>query len=172
MSDAITPALIESRPRLGPTVRSSRYVSEAGSAPDRSFSEAAASPPGQLRIAVSTKPPRAAAPPLLTDESRAAVEETAELLASLGHAVEWKDPDWGGIGNQIPARYLGGIAEDIDAVPHRDRLEPLTKGYRRVARALAPARKTPYQLLLMTPATSPRSASSRKHSRHSPNLRR
>jgi amidase len=106
--------------------------------PDRSWSEAAATPPGRLRVAVTVKPPRAAAPPLLTDESRRAVEETAELLASMGHAVEWRDPDWGMVGNQIAARYLAGIAEDIEATRHPDRLERQTLGYRRLARVLAP----------------------------------
>ena len=107
-------------------------------APERPFTEAAASPPRGLRIAATLKPPRAVAPPRLGDESRAAVEATAELLASLGHSVEWRDPDWGGIGNQIAARYMGGIAEDVDAVPHRERLEPVTRGYRRLARVTAP----------------------------------
>ncbi len=106
--------------------------------PERSFSEAAASPPGVLRIAVSTKAPRALAKPLLGEESRAALEETAELLASLGHTIIRRDPDWGSIANQIPARYLGGIAEDIDQVPNGDRLEGQTKGYRRLARLSAP----------------------------------
>ncbi len=106
--------------------------------PERSFSEAAATPPGKLRVAVSLKPPRAAAPPLLLDESKRAVEETARLLSTLGHEVHWQDPDWGSIGNQIPARYLGGIAEDVDAVPHPDRLEAQTRGYRRLARLTAP----------------------------------
>ena len=114
------------------------WSANAPPAPDRSFSEAAASPPGKLRIVVSTKPPRAVAKPQLTEESRAAVEETAELLASLGHTIVRKDPDWGSIGNQIPARYLGGIAEDIDHVPHGDRLEAQTRSYRRLARATAP----------------------------------
>ena len=64
-------------------------------APERSFSEAAAGPQGKLRIAVNVKPPRALAKPLLGDESRRALEETAELLASLGHSVEWRDPELG-----------------------------------------------------------------------------
>ena len=38
-TDAVTPERIESAPRLGPIVRSSRYVSDAGSAPDRRISE-------------------------------------------------------------------------------------------------------------------------------------
>ena len=106
--------------------------------PERGFAGAAATPPGKLTIAVSTKAPRAVAKPLLGDESRQALEETAELLASLGHTIVRRDPDWGSIGNQIPARYLGGIAEDIDEVPHPERLERQTRGYRRLARALAP----------------------------------
>ena len=106
--------------------------------PERPFAEAAATSPGKLRIAVTLKPPGAVAPPHLSDESRRAVEETAELLTSLGHAVEWRDPDWGGVGNQITARYLGGIAADIDDVPHPERLERLTRGYRPIARLAAP----------------------------------
>ncbi|HET8976474.1 MAG TPA: amidase [Solirubrobacterales bacterium] len=116
----------------------SAWSTNAPPPPERSFGEAAATPPGKLRVAVTVKPPRALALPRLFDDSRRMVEETAELLAGLGHWVEWRDPDWGSVGNQIVARYLGGIAEDIDAVPHRDRLEPLTKGYRRLARVMAP----------------------------------
>ena len=114
------------------------HSANAPAAPERPFAEAAATPPGKLRIAVSLKPPRAVAPPLLGEESRRAVEETAELLRSLGHEVEWRDPDWGGAGNQIAARYMAGIAADVDAVPHPERLESLTRGYRRLARVSAP----------------------------------
>ncbi|MGZ5412641.1 MAG: amidase family protein [Solirubrobacterales bacterium] len=116
----------------------SSWSANAPPAPAQRFAAAAGSPPGTLRVAVSVKPPRALAPPQLLDDSRRMVEETAELLAGLGHSVEWRDPDWGMVGNQIAARYLGGVAEDVDAVPHGDRLEPLTKGYRRLARVLAP----------------------------------
>jgi amidase len=106
--------------------------------PQRPFSEAASAAPGALRVAVSLKAPRAIAPPLLGEESRRMVEETAELLGSLGHTVERRDPEWGLIGNQISAVYLGGIADDVAAVPHPERLERLTRGYRRLARAMAP----------------------------------
>ncbi len=114
------------------------WSAKAPPAPAGSFAEAAATVPGRLRIAVTVKPPRAAAPPLLGEESRAVVEETAELLSRLGHAVDWQDPDWGSIGNQVAARYLAGVAEDVAAVPHRDRLEPQTRGYARLAKLLAP----------------------------------
>ena len=107
-------------------------------APGRPFGESAASPPGNLRVAVTLAAPRAVAPPLLSDASRRVVAETAELLASLGHAVEWRDPDWGLVGNRISARYLGGIAEDIAAVPHPEALEAQTRGYSRIAKVAAP----------------------------------
>ncbi|MGH2924252.1 MAG: amidase family protein [Solirubrobacterales bacterium] len=106
--------------------------------PERPFAESAASPPEKLRIAVSLKAPRALAPPILSDEARRAVEETGELLRSLGHEVGPRDPAWGLVGNQAAARYLGGIAEDFDAVPRPERLEPITRGYRRIARFAAP----------------------------------
>jgi len=102
------------------------------------FGSAAATPPGRLRIAVSIMPPRAVTPPLLGAESRQAVVDTFELLAALGHAVAWRDPDWGSVGNQIAARYLGGIGHELASVPHPERLEPLTRGYGRLAKLLAP----------------------------------
>jgi amidase len=114
------------------------WSANAPPTPERSFGEAASSAPGKLRVAVTLKPPRAVAPPLLGDESRLMVEQTAELLGSLGHEVEWRDPDWGNVGNQISSRYMGGIADDVDAVPHPEKLEGLTRGYRRLARIMAP----------------------------------
>jgi amidase len=114
------------------------WSANAPPSPERSFGEAASSAPGKLRVAVTLKPPRAVAPPLLGDESRLMVEQTAELLGSLGHEVEWRDPDWGNVGNQISSRYMGGIADDVDAVPHPEKLEGLTRGYRRLARIMAP----------------------------------
>jgi amidase len=65
-------------------------------------------------------------------------EEVAELLGSLGHSVEHRDPDWGSVGNQISARYMGGIADDVNAVPHDERLEDITRGYRRIAKVAGP----------------------------------
>src|SRR5205085_12352464 len=62
--------------------------------PDRPFSEAARTPPGKLRIAVSVKPP----PGVITKvdgEVRSAVERTGELLRSLGHEVHEREPDYG-----------------------------------------------------------------------------
>ncbi len=104
--------------------------------PERPFAEAARTPPGRLRIAWSTAAPRAAAPPAVSDVARGAVGETAELLRSLGHDVAESDPDWGTIGNNITPRYLRGIAEDFERVPHPERLERRTHGFARLGRLI------------------------------------
>lgn len=112
---------------------------EAPPPPDRPFLEAAQSPPGKLRVAWSTAPPRAAAPPTVSDVAERAVAETADTLRSLGHAVEQRDPDWGMIGNDIAPRYLRGIAEDFARVPYPERLERRTRGLARLGRAIPDA---------------------------------
>jgi amidase len=107
--------------------------------PERPFVEAARTPPGRLRIAWSTAPPRAAAPPAVDEVATGAVADTAEALGALGHDVERRDPDWGGIGNSIPPRYLRGIAEDFARVPHPERLERRTRGFARLGRLVPDA---------------------------------
>ncbi|HET8756418.1 MAG TPA: AAA family ATPase, partial [Solirubrobacteraceae bacterium] len=62
----------------------------------------------------------------------AAVVAGAELLAGLGHEVSQRDPDWGNIGNNITARFLGGVAETVREVPHPERLESRTRGFGRL----------------------------------------
>jgi amidase len=104
--------------------------------PERSFAESARTAPGQLRIAWSTAPPRAAAPPKVSDVAKGAVRGTAELLGALGHDVRQQDPQWGGIGNNITPRYLRGIAEDFARVPHPERLERRTRGFARLGRLI------------------------------------
>jgi len=91
-------------------------------APARAFADAARSSPGRLRIAASAQVARALAPPMLDDRCRGALEETAELLRSLGHDVEWRDPSYRGMGNQISALYMRGIADDARGLPHPERL--------------------------------------------------
>ena len=106
--------------------------SEAPPPPERSFVEAVRTPPGKLRVAWSTLAPRAAAPPTVSDEAKGAVADAAEMLAGLGHDVVQRDPNWGGIGNNITARFLGGVAETVKAVPHPERLESRTRGFGRL----------------------------------------
>jgi amidase len=57
--------------------------------PERSFAEAVARPPGQLRIAFSAVAPNGAA---VDPQCRAAVENAARLCAELGHDVEEATP--------------------------------------------------------------------------------
>jgi amidase len=97
--------------------------------PERPFVESAQTPPGKLRVAWSTAAPRAVAPPTVSDVVKGAVAETADVLRSLGHDVEQRDPNWGGIGNNIAPRYLRGAAEDVARVPHPERLERRTRGF-------------------------------------------
>ncbi|HEX3173876.1 MAG TPA: amidase [Solirubrobacterales bacterium] len=106
--------------------------------PERPFIEAARTPPGRLRIAHSTLAPRAVAPPAVSADARRAVSDTAELLRSLGHVAEPRDPNWGQIGNHTVPRYLRGIAEDVDGVPLPERLERRTRAMARLGR-LVPA---------------------------------
>jgi amidase len=110
---------------------------EAPAPPERPFAEAAKTPPGKLRVAYSTAPPRAAAPPTVDQVAKGAVADTADLLRSLGHQIEQRDPEWGGIGNNIAPRYLRGIAEDIETVPRPERLERRTRGFGRLGRLIA-----------------------------------
>ena len=105
--------------------------------PRRSFVESAQTPPGKLRIAYSTLPPRAAAPPTVSGVVKDAVAATAELLGSLGHETAQRDPEWGAIGNNSVPRYLRGAAEDLARVPRPERLERRTRGFGRLG-ALIP----------------------------------
>jgi amidase len=104
--------------------------------PERPFVESAKSPPGKLRVAYSNVAPRAAAPPTVDNVVKVAVADAAELMRSLGHEVIQRDPDWGGIGNNITPRFLRGVSETVDAVPHPERLESRTRGFGRLGRRL------------------------------------
>ncbi len=104
--------------------------------PERPFVESAKTAPGKLRIAHSTLPPRAAAPPKISDVVKEAVADTADVLRGLGHDVSPRDPDWGGIGNNITPRFLRGVADTVDEVPHPERLERRTRGFGKLGRVL------------------------------------
>jgi amidase len=104
--------------------------------PERPFVEAAKTPPGKLRVAWSTAAPRAAAPPTVSEDAKRAVADGAELLRSLGHEVEQRDPAWGGIGNNITPRFLRGVSDTVHEVPHPERLESRTRGFGRLGRML------------------------------------
>jgi amidase len=102
--------------------------------PERPYVEAAKSPPGKLRVAASTKPIRPLGPPIVSDEAKGAVEEAARVLGSLGHAVDWQDPDYGQVGTSATPLYMAGIAQDFAKLPHPERAMSYTKGLARLGR--------------------------------------
>jgi amidase len=107
--------------------------SDRAAPPDVPFSTAAASgPPGALRIAYSTRIPAGVISSLDAD-ARRAVQDTVELLRSLGHEVRERDPDYGA--DSIAAvivRYLRGAHDDAAALEHPERLERRTRGIARL----------------------------------------
>ncbi|HEV2727906.1 MAG TPA: amidase [Solirubrobacterales bacterium] len=109
---------------------------EAPPPPERPFVEAAKSAPGKLRVGYSTLAPRALLPPTVSEEAKQAVADGAELLRSLGHDVAPRDPDWGSIGDTIAARFLKGVSETVEEVPHPERLESRTRGFGRLGKIL------------------------------------
>jgi len=105
---------------------------EAPPAPARPFVEAVGTAPGKLRVAYSNQPPRVGMPSTVSEEVKGAVIAVAELLGGLGHEVAERDPDWGGIGDNVTVRFLAAIAETIEDVPHPERLERRTHGFGRL----------------------------------------
>jgi amidase len=96
------------------------------------FAAAAASPPGPLRVAVSTKP---ILPQPVDERVLGAVEQTAELLRGLGHDVSHEDPDyplW--LGPHIVARYLRGAHDAAMDLGHVERMERRTRQIVRMGR--------------------------------------
>ena len=91
------------------------------------FADAAARPPGKLRIAYSLAVPRGTTA-RVGAEQRGAVERTAERMRDLGHAVEERDPDYGNAAANVITRYLDAISSDAAGMPHPERLARWTRG--------------------------------------------
>jgi amidase len=121
---------------ITPSVRDAALFLDATAAdpPSRPFADAAAEEPAGLRIALSFKPPPGitAIFARLDPEVRRATEETADLLRSLGHEVEERDPGYGTVANNVTTRYLRGIHDDAAQVARPDRLERRTRGIARL----------------------------------------
>jgi amidase len=101
------------------------------------YADAAARPPGRLRIAVSAKVPT----PIFSSpdaEQRGALDRIADVLRRLGHEVVERDPDYGTIVTAFTIRYLRGIREDVLGAPHPERLARRTRGYARLGAAYPP----------------------------------
>ena len=105
-----------------------------------SYVDAAGTPPGRLRIAVSRKiPPGLIAS--LSDDQRGAFDRTVTLLAELGHEVIERDPSYGTGGLVFTQTWLRGIYEDTLTVPDRSKLEPITRRMAATGRRLVPDRR-------------------------------
>ncbi len=108
---------------------------------EESFVAAAVREPGRLRIALSTK-----VPPLLTARvgkaQRRAVDEAGALLRELGHHVVARDPDYptGAVYGHLLPRYFRGVYDDVQALPHKERLERRTRSFARIGGLLTDRR--------------------------------
>jgi amidase len=104
--------------------------------PGGAYAAAAARTPGPLRIALATNlPPGILAKPSAT--ALRAVEETAEHLRALGHTVTEVALDFGPTaGPSVVARYLGGVADDLAALDHPERVERRTQGFAKLGGAI------------------------------------
>jgi amidase len=106
------------------TVADAALFLDVTTAPGGGFVEAAARPPGRLRIALSTKVP----PPLLTrvgTAQRRAVRDAGALLGELGHDVVVRDPDYSPSATLtcLLPRYLRGVRDEMGMLPEPQRLE-------------------------------------------------
>jgi amidase len=100
-----------------------------------SFTEAAATAPGRLRIAISVGlPPMGVSPDA---EQLSAVHSTAALLRELGHEVVEREFDWGiSLGNRVLTRFARGLGDKALEVGHRDRFSRRARGIARIGTAI------------------------------------
>ena len=96
---------------------------------DRPLVEAAKAPPGKLRIAYTTK---TVLPVPKDADVLAALEETIELLRSLGHEVAEAAPRYGRLITDFYPLYFRGIRDEARSLPHPERLSDQTKGFARL----------------------------------------
>ncbi len=93
--------------------------------PDTSFTRAASTAPGRLRVGWST---RSAVRGVRAHTSHVrAVHETAQLLTDLGHDVREIDPHYPDVTLAFVPQFLAGVRTEAEAVKHYDRLERRTR---------------------------------------------
>ncbi len=92
--------------------------------PERPFATEVGVDPGRLRVAFTTEPPSEAE---VDPSCRAAAEDAAALLASLGHEVEEAAPDWGGPGLMDDFTPLWQVAPTLYDVEDVSLLTPFNR---------------------------------------------
>jgi amidase len=105
-----------------------------------SYAQAAATPPGRLRIATSRKLPPGFLARLSADQ-RGAWERTAALLSELGHEVIERDPAYGLAGIEFTQMWMRGIYEESRYVPDHSQLERSTRQLIATGKRVVPDRR-------------------------------
>jgi len=95
--------------------------------PFKPFADFAAEKPGPLKIGTSVKPVTGVVAPIVGAEVIEAVNDTAAILRALGHSTQERDPAWGLLGNNFFARFFRGLRDEVERVPHPERLERRTR---------------------------------------------
>jgi amidase len=115
---------------------------DAHSAPEpaRPFVEAAAEPPGRLRIALSRKLPPGLVGRVSPDQRRA-WEQTGQLLEQLGHDVSERNPRYGMAQVEFLQTWIRGIHEQSRMIPGPDLLESSSRQMAGAGRRLVPDRR-------------------------------
>jgi amidase len=104
--------------------------------PETSFIAAAGTEPGRLRVGWSNASPARGV--RLVREHAEAVEETARLLAGLGHDVREVRPRYPDTTLAFLPQFFAGVRTESDAVEHFDRLEPRTRLVHHLGRWVTP----------------------------------
>jgi amidase len=125
---------------LARTVQDSALMLDVMGDAGDAFRTAAAAPPSKLRIAVSRKVPSGLIAPLSSDQ-RSAWEQTATLLAELGHEVVERSPAYGLASLEFTQNWLRAVYEDSLGVPDRKQLERSTRQMAALGRRLVSTRR-------------------------------
>jgi amidase len=104
--------------------------------PATSFTAAVDAPFTPLRIGWSTRPVTLGVRP--DPEHVAAVHETANLLASLGHHVEEVDPGYPDPTAAFVPQFFAGVRTGVEGLEHPDRIERRTRETVRLGRWVTP----------------------------------
>jgi amidase len=115
-------------------VPSDRYRADD---PGVSFEHAARTEPRRLKIAVAARP--SARGVKLEPEQRAALEQTAETLRTLGHDVHEVDVRYPPLEPAFVPQFYAGVRDEAAMVERPDLLERRTKQTLAIARAFPPA---------------------------------